>query len=121
MPKSFVGRALIGHNRYYKLNRNERTYADQISQIFFYSKNRGNDLSDFDLLLANEIQDNPNIQKTLFHLEENYDKTRHQIKQQLNEQITQMVSQTQKLHNQMQQQVESIKAMGFEVTYFFHV
>lgn len=120
MQKSFIGSALIGHNRYYKIYRDNRRNADQMSLIFNHAKNRVNDLSYFDLLIANEIQDNPNIKKTLFHLQEHFIKTKHHIKQKLEKQIAQMVTQTQTLRNQMQQQVDSIKAMGFDITYNFH-
>lgn len=41
MSKSFIGSALIGHNRYYKMHRrNNRVNEDQMSFIFNNSENR---------------------------------------------------------------------------------
>lgn len=120
MSKSFIGSALIGRNLYYNLYDKNRKNFDQQNSLFYFAQDRTMGASNFDILVANEIQNNEEIQKILLNFEDNLAKTKQQTKNNLISKTQQMALQSKNIYNKIQRQIEEIKNMGFDIKYDYY-
>lgn len=106
------------HSRQRSKNREEKiTLPDTKDEIIESSTNRYKSVSFFDLLVIRQIHSDSKAQQAILNLSENYNDIIKKAREEVDGKIEQIALKTEQLYKKIEDQVENLRSLGFNIRY----